>query len=228
MSSQAQKDRDARWMALCQQRVDTLWKTACSEYLEGFGALDISLEQAPLVEAINLKLEALTGWRFEPVEELIPAASFFELLASKRFPAMLGLREEHSDGPDERPDLFHDIMGHAPMLAEPLVADFMQRCGELGGQEGTDLCALINIFWFTVEMGLVREGPNSRVFGATLASSLAHARRIKSGEAEVLPFDLERVIAAPLSLDAFPAQLFVLRDLEDLEVILSDFEARSS
>ena len=33
----------------------------------------------------------------------------------------------------EEPDIFHDVFGHVPMLANPIFADFMQAYGK-GGQ----------------------------------------------------------------------------------------------
>ena len=214
-------ERDALWARLCQKRVDRLWKLACSEYLEGFGRLRISMEEAPSLEQVSERL-ASVGWVLEPTDALIPVAVFFEMLSERRFPASTQLRYRPDGELRELPDLFHDVMGHAPMLADALMGEFVQKCGEAAkGREGDALERIIRFFWYTVELGLVREGPTPKIYGATLASSGALAQYAYQ-ESDLIEFDLARVLATPVSIEAPPATLFVLGDLEELFDLLEE------
>ncbi len=215
-------EADDRWANLCSARVDRLWKTACSEYLEGFGALAIPMEEVPTLADVNAALEPITGWTLLPVEELIPAAVFFEHLSERRWPTTLGVRARTVEDVYERPDLFHDLIGHAPMLAEPLVADFIQRWAEqaMKRTDPAERDALTSLFWYTVELGMVQEGPRERLWGATLVSSLAHAEFLK--DAPTTPFALEDVLKAPVAISEFPDTLWVIEDLEQLDPLLDE------
>jgi phenylalanine-4-hydroxylase len=213
------EERDALWASLCQKRVNRLWKRACSEYLEGFGRLAITMDAAPSVEEVNKRLE-LFGWSLEPVEELIPVAVFFEMLSKGKFPANPNLRYRPEGSLRELPDLFHDVMGHAPMLADSLMGDFVRKCGVAAeGREGDALERIIRFFWYTVELGLVREGPTPKIYGATLASSGALAQYVFEHATQV-PFSLDEVLATPVTIDTPPEKVFVLDDLEELFELL--------
>ena len=67
---------------------------------------------------------------------LIPDAVFFDHLANRRFVAGNFIRSpaEQLDYLEE-PDIFHDVFGHVPLLADPVFADYMQAYGA-GGKLG--------------------------------------------------------------------------------------------
>src|SRR3546814_11162634 len=66
------------------------------------------------------------------------------------------------------PDVFHDVFGHVPLLADPVFADYMQAYGR-GGLRSLQYGALhrlSRLYWHTVEFGLVREKGELRIYGA--------------------------------------------------------------
>src|SRR3546814_6949890 len=73
----------------------------------------------------------------------------------------------------EEPDVFHDVFGHVPMLADPVFADYMVAYGE-GGLRSLKFDALkqlARLYWYTVEFGLIREAGGLRIYGAGIVSS---------------------------------------------------------
>ena len=62
---------------------------------------------------------------------------FFDHLANRRFPAGAFIRPESEMDYLEEPDIFHDVFGHVPLLANPVFADFMQAYGK-GGQRALE------------------------------------------------------------------------------------------
>ncbi len=118
------------------------------------------------MERLSDRLQKITGWRVVPVSELVPDAVFFDHLANRRFPAGAFIRPEHEMDYLEEPDVFHDIFGHVPLLANPAYSDFMQAYGK-GGQRALALGRLQNLarlYWYTVEFGLIRSGLGSAYF----------------------------------------------------------------
>jgi len=103
----------------------------------------------------------------------------------------------------EEPDMFHDIFGHVPLLAHPGYADFMQELGKLGVKHQHDpqrLQQLENLYWFTVEFGLICGANGPEIYGAGIASSFGESRLIYTDEVEILDFDLERILDNGFSL----------------------------
>src|SRR3546814_11785964 len=112
--------------------------------------------------------------------DLVPDATFFDHLANRRFPAGNFIRTPQQLDYLQEPDVFHDVFGHVPMLADPVFADYMQAYGE-GGLRSLKFDALkqlARLYWYTVDFGLIREGGGLRTYGAGLRSE---RRRVGKG-----------------------------------------------
>ena len=147
-----------RWDRLFRRSQAILRERACDEFLAAMDALQLSEAGIPDMAKLSDRLETITGWRVVPVVELVPDDVFFDHLANRRFPAGAFIRPEAQMDYLEEPDIFHDVFGHVPLLANPVFADFMQAYGK-GGQRALDLGCLKNLarlYWYTVEFGLIR------------------------------------------------------------------------
>jgi phenylalanine-4-hydroxylase len=208
-----------RWNRLFRRSLAALQNRACDEYLAMIEALSLSEGGIPNMEKLNDRLEKITGWRVVPVIELVPDDVFFNHLANRRFPAGAFIRPEEELDYLKEPDIFHDIFGHVPLLANPIFADFMVAYGK-GGQRAMQLGQLANLarlYWYTVEFGLIRTAAGLRIFGAGILSSVAEsAFALESSSPNRIAFDLERVMRTKYAIDEFQQTYFVIESFEKL------------
>lgn len=135
----------AVWRLLVERQSALAQKHACVEFLEGLRTLGIG-DTIPDFDAVNAKLEALTGWRIVGVPGLIPDAAFYDHLAHRRFPVTVWLRTRAELDYLVEPDLFHDFFGHVPLLSNKVFADYMQRYGQRAMEAGADIDLLARLY----------------------------------------------------------------------------------
>lgn len=191
---------------------------ACSAFLKAVQQLGAS-EDIPKFENISAQLRRATGWEVVAVPGLIPEAAFFALLAARRFPVTVWLREASEFEYIVEPDLFHDLFGHVPLLFNPQVADYMQAFGQGGlkaeGQNALEYLA--RLYWYTVEFGLIAEPDGLRIYGAGILSSSGEVNHsLHSTQVQRLPFDLQRVMQTRYKIDTYQETYFVIDSFEQL------------
>jgi phenylalanine-4-hydroxylase len=139
-----------RWDRLFRRSQSILRNRACDEFIAMANALALSEAGIPDMEKLSDRLEKITGWRVVPVTELVPDDVFFNHLANRRFPAGAFIRPEEEMDYLKEPDIFHDIFGHVPLLANPVYSDFLVAYGK-GGQRAMRLGRLANLarlYWY--------------------------------------------------------------------------------
>ena len=208
-----------RWDRLFKRSRAVLRDRACDEFLAMMNVLKLSESGIPDMEKLSDRLEKITGWRVVPVPELVPDDVFFNHLANKRFPAGAFIRPEEEMDYLKEPDIFHDIFGHVPLLANPVFSDFMQAYGK-GGQRAMQLGQLPNLarlYWYTVEFGLMRTKAGLRIFGAGIVSSATEsAFALESDSPHRIAFNLDRVMRTKYVIDDFQQTYFVIDSFEKL------------
>ena len=216
-----------RWDRLFARASEVLETRACPEYLDAMRSLKLSESGIPDMKKLSEKLSPVTGWQVVPVTDLVPDEIFFDHLANRRFPAGAFIRPESEMDYLEEPDIFHDIFGHVPLLANPVFADFMQAYGK-GGQRAMQrgmLKNLARLYWYTVEFGLVRSGDGLKLFGAGIMSSATESVfALESASPHRVRFDLKRVMRTNYIIDDFQKTYFVIDSFEKLrEDCMQDF-----
>jgi phenylalanine-4-hydroxylase len=208
-----------RWDRLFARATAVLHGRACEQFITSMQALKLSEAGIPDLARLSEPLEKLTGWRVVPVASLVPDDVFFDHLANRRFPAGAFIRPEAQLDYLEEPDIFHDVFGHVPLLANPVYADFMQAYGQ-GGQRALRLGMLPNLarlYWYTVEFGLLRTPAGLRIFGAGIMSSAAESVfALEDPSPHRIAFDLERVMRTRYEIDDFQKTYFVIDSFEAL------------
>lgn len=207
------------WKTLFERQRKLLVGRACDSFVRGMNELPMSAEQIPDFRRLSDLLMKRTGWQVVAVPGLVPDDVFFKHLANRRFPAGQFIRKPHELDYLEEPDVFHDVFGHVPLLAQPAVADFMQALGELGlhALEKGALHRLARLYWYTVEFGLAREDGRLKIYGAGILSSFGESHySLDSAKPHRLAFDLPRVLRTRYRTDAFQQSYFVIDRFEDV------------
>ncbi len=207
------REEHDRWNRLFARQSALLPGRACEEALAAMKTLELSRSGIPDFSALSNRLAALTGWRVVPVAGLIPDGAFFEHLANRRFPAAAFIRPEHEFDYLEEPDIFHDVFGHVPLLANAVYAAFLEAYGKGGrrAMERGQLHHLARLYWYTVEFGLIQTGQGLRIFGAGILSSPAETVfSLEDSSPNRIAFDLERVMRTRYIIDDFQQSYFVV------------------
>jgi phenylalanine-4-hydroxylase len=213
------EDEHDRWKRLFERQAKLLPGRACEEFLGALTKLKLSREEIPNFEELSDRLARLTGWSVAPVAGLIPDDIFFEHLANRRFPASAFIRPEEEIDYLEEPDVFHDVFGHVPLLADPVYARFLQAYGE-GGRRALQrgqLHNLARLYWYTVEFGLMNAPTGLRIFGAGIMSSPAETIfALEESSPNRVGFDLERIMRTKYIIDDFQQTYFVIDSFDQL------------
>lgn len=191
--------------------------------------LHFSSQSIPDFNQTNSLLELITGWTIYAVPGLIPNRQFFELMNHKQFGATTWLRKKQQLDYLEEPDMFHDVFGHVPLLADPVIANYLLGLARIAQRyidQEEVIEAIARLYWYTIEFGLVREGRHIRIYGAGILSSIGETGFALSSKANHQPFDLGFVLNTPYIKDKFQEQYFVLDSLGQLNGILSELDQR--
>ena len=217
----------AIWRRLFERQTKLLPGRACREYLTGFARLGVAADGIPDFARLSDILEPATGWRIVAVPGLVPDKVFFRHLANRCFPATNWIRAPEQMDYLQEPDVFHDLLGHVPLLIHPVFADYLAAYGR-GGLKAARLGTLkhlARLYWYTVEFGLIRREEGLRIYGAGILSS--HSESIHCLENPAprrLAFDLMRIMRTDYRIDRFQDTYFVIDGFDQLfEATRSDF-----
>jgi len=209
----------ATWDTLYARQMKLLPGRASDAFLRGLDALKLSESGIPDFEELSDRLEALTGWRVVAVPGLVPDDVFFTHMANRRFVAGNFIRRPDQLDYLQEPDVFHDVFGHVPMLADPVFADYLAAYGR-GGLRALELGSLkqlARLYWYTVEFGLVQEPEGLRIYGAGIVSSASETRfSLDDPSPNRIMLDLARVMRTDYRIDDFQQTYFVIPSFDEL------------
>lgn len=212
-------EEHATWDTLFERQAKLLPGRASQAWLNGLHALRLSESGIPNFEELSERLMRLTGWQVVAVPGLVPDDVFFDHMANRRFVAGNFIRRPDQLDYIQEPDVFHDVFGHVPMLADPVFADYLAAYGR-GGVRAMELGALKQLgrlYWYTVEFGLVEEAEGLRIYGSGIVSSSAESRfALEDPSPNRIRFDLARVMRTQYRIDDFQQNYFVIPSFDEL------------
>jgi phenylalanine-4-hydroxylase len=221
-------EEHAMWDTLFDRQAKMLPGRVTPEFMAGLEILRMSKRGIPDFGELSERLTKATGWSVVAVPGLIPDDVFFDHLANRRFVAGRFIRRPDQIDYLQEPDIFHDVFGHVPLLANPVFADYMQAYGE-GGRRANGLGALdklARLYWYTVEFGLIRSDEGLKLYGAGIVSSYGESVfALDDPSPHRVSFDLKRVLRTKYRIDDYQQTYFVINSFEDLleQTLKADF-----
>jgi phenylalanine-4-hydroxylase len=196
---------------------------ACREYLEAFARLDLPRERIPQLREVSARVEALSGFRLEPVAGLVSPRVFLENLADGVFLCTQYIRHHSAPLYTPEPDVVHELLGHAVTLASPRLAELNRLVGRAvrRARTGGGIERLSRVYWFTVEFGVVREGGRVKAYGTGLLSSAGELEAMR--EAALRPLDLDTAAHAAYDPTHFQPVLFCADSFDSMYETLREY-----
>lgn len=196
---------------------------ACAEYLACVRQLRFAPDRIPQLREINEKVEALSGFRLEPVAGLVEPRVFLESLATDTFLCTQYIRHHSTPLYTPEPDVVHEIVGHAVTLASKRLAELNHLFGQAVKRTASldALNRLSRVYWFTIEFGVLREDGALKAYGTGLLSSAGELTAMH--EAELHPLDLEAASLHEYDPTCYQPVLFCADSFETMYESLREF-----
>jgi phenylalanine-4-hydroxylase len=219
------EEEDAVWRDVSAQLGRLHDRYACRQFNEARARLHLPTDRVPQLREVDAELARLTGFRIDPVPGLVPTRTFYGALAQKHFLSTQYIRHHSVPFYTPEPDIVHEIIGHANMLASPVLASLYELAGAASLRATSDdsLQFFSRVFWFTLEFGVVWENDELRTYGAGLLSSYGEIEEFRN--ADVRPFDLARMGTLDYDITRYQPVLFAAPSFEWLVETLSSFFA---
>ena len=196
---------------------------ACRAFVEAKEQLDLPAEFAPQLTEVSERLEPLTGFRYLPVAGLAPLREFYASFGDATFFSTQYIRHHSMPLYTPEPDIVHEVIGHANQLAIPMFASIYRLVGSAVARTDSEeaLRFLSQVFWFTMEFGVVDEDGDTRAYGAGILSSIGETAAFR--DAEIRTLDFEDMGTLPYDITRYQPVLFAARSMAHLEDALTDF-----
>lgn len=151
--------------------ISTLW-------ISGFSKLGMNHDKRPLAEDLNSAIRPYTGYTFIQTNEneILEQIDWYKMIAAHSMPLTSFVRTPEELSYCDEPDIWHDIMGHIPFMAEQSYSEMYQLLAHtyISAFESNrqDLLGELDfIGGMLIELGLIREPSGIKAFGATFYSS---------------------------------------------------------
>ena len=216
--SYSETDQDT-WRRLCVRQLALVQDKAPAMYWDGFARLGLDQQHLPIQEEMSARLQGISGWQLSNAQaEYLKPLDWFIHLNNHYFPVTDYIRPPQDIEFTPLPDLFHGYFGHLAWMTLPrynAIVDRITRRYLAADDAGRTVVS--NLWWFTIEFGLLRENGRVCPFGAGLLSSPGELQFALSETQRHKPFTYEGAATATAKPFAFHDEYFVLDGFEQLE-----------
>src|SRR5262249_38146771 len=125
------------------------------------------------------------------------------------------------------PDIIHEVIGHGNMLASPRFAEIKRLAGEAARRVETEeaLQFIADVFWFTLEFGVIREDGEYKAYGAGILSSYGEIEEFR--HTELRPIDLGEMGTIESEITKYQPILYTAESMDHLEDVVGGFFAEA-
>lgn len=193
---------------------------ACAEFLAGKEELQLPADHVPQLEEVGDRLEALTGFRYQPAAGVVPLRDFYGTLADRRFWSTQYVRHHSMPLYTPEPDVIHEVIGHGNTLANPRFTALYELAGQAARRVETEeaLRFVSKVFWFTLEFGVLHEAGELKAYGAGILSSPGEVEEFRG--VTIRPLDLVAMGTMDYDITAYQDVLFAAESFSHVEDVV--------
>ena len=198
---------------------------ACRAFRDATNALALPANRIPQLDEVTAALSGLTGFGYVPAAGIVPVREFYGNLADREFHSTQYVRHPSAPLYTPEPDLIHEVIGHANLLADPQFAELNRLAGEAARRAESDaaLQYVADVFWFTIEFGVVYEDGELRAYGAGILSSYGEIEEFR--EMEIRPLDFHQMGTIDYDITHYQPVLFAAESMDHLVDSVGSFFA---
>jgi phenylalanine-4-hydroxylase len=196
---------------------------AVSEFLEAKQLVGLPEDRVPQLTEVSERLKTLTGWSYDPAPGLVDLRTFYGSLAGRTFLSTQYVRHPSEPLYTPEPDVIHEVMGHGNMLGSPRFAALKEAAGAATVRVQTEAAVemIADVFWFTLEFGVMYEAGELRAYGAGILSSYGEIEEFRT--MEIRPLDIAAMSTVDYDITSYQPVLFGAASFGELEEVVGGF-----
>jgi phenylalanine-4-hydroxylase len=211
------------WRTVCRELRPKYEALAVREFNEAVPALDLPTDHVPSLDDVSNRLAPISGFRYVPAAGLVPLREFYGSLADRVFHSTQYIRHPAVPLYTPEPDIIHEVIGHGHLLATPTFSELHRLAGvainRLEREESHTF--LSNVFWFSLEFGIVHEDGELRAYGAGILSSYGEIDEFRGMEHR--PLDLVEMGTADYDITHYQPVLYVAESIGHVMDVVGGF-----
>jgi phenylalanine-4-hydroxylase len=213
------------WRTVCRELRPKHERYACRAFRDALVALGLPRDRIPQLDEVTAGLRPLTGFEYVPAAGIVPLDEFYGSLADRRFHSTQYVRHHAAPLYTPEPDLIHEVIGHGHLLADPQFAELNRLAGEAARRAETEagLQMVADVFWFTIEFGVLHEDGELRAYGAGILSSYGEIEEFRG--MEIRPLDFHAMATIDYDITKYQPVLFAAESMEHLVDAVGSFFA---
>jgi phenylalanine-4-hydroxylase len=216
---------NAIWRRVCAELAVKHERYACREYRAAKVAVGLPEDRVPQLDEVTARLAPLTGFAYHPAPGLVALREFYGSLAGGVFHSTQYVRHPSEPLYTPEPDIIHEVIGHGNMLGSPRFAALKRAAGEAALRVETDaaLQFVADVFWFTLEFGVLWEAGELRAYGAGILSSYGEIEEFRG--MEIRPLDIAEMGTVEYDITSYQPMLYAAASMDELEDVVGGFFA---